>query len=75
MIIGALGAILPITFTVFGYIMLYHQLDGVLFSQLFELVPPHPFVLWLSLILLGIGIVVGLIGSFMSVTKYLRWKR
>ena len=41
MIIGALGAILPITFTVFGYIMLYHQLDGVLFSQLFELVPPR----------------------------------
>ena len=33
--------------------------------------PPHPFVLQLSLILLGIGMVVGLIGSFMSVTKYL----
>ena len=75
MIIGALGAIIPILFTVFGYIFLYDKLGGVLFSEMFKLTPPHPFVLQLSLILLGIGMVVGLIGSFMSVTKYLRWKR
>ena len=48
---------------------------GVLFSEMFKMTPPHPFVLQLSLILLGIGMAVGLIGSFMSVTKYLRWKR
>ena len=75
MIIGALGAIIPILFTVFGYIFLYDKLGGVLFSEMFKLTPPHPFVLQLSLVLLGIGMAVGLIGSFMSVTKYLRWKR
>ena len=75
MIIGALGAIIPILFTIFGYIFIYDKLGGVLFSEMFKMTPPHPFVLQLSLILLGIGMVVGLIGSFMSVTKYLRWKR
>lgn len=75
MIIGALGSIIPILITIFGYIFLYNKLGGILFSDLFKLVVPHPFVLYLSLVLLGIGMLVGLIGSFLSVTKYLRWKR
>lgn len=74
-IIGALGSIIPILITVFGYIFLYNKLGGILFSELFKLIPPHPFVINISLILLGIGVLVGLIGSFLSVTKYLRWKR
>ena len=75
MTILTLLAIIPILFTIFGYILIYDKLGGVLFSEMFKMTPPHPFVLQLSLILLGIGMVVGLIGSFMSVTKYLRWKR
>ena len=59
MIIGALGAIIPILFTIFGYIFIYDKLGGVLFSEMFKMTPPHPFVLQLSLILLGIGMVVG----------------
>lgn len=74
-IIGAIGAIIPILATVFGYIFLYQQFNGVLVSKLFIMVPPHPFVLYVSLMLLGVGMLVGLVGSFLSVTKYLRWKR
>ncbi len=75
MIIGALGAIIPIAITVYGYIYLYNMTGGVVISSMFQLIPPHPYVLYLSLALLLIGIIVGLIGSFFSVTKYLRWKR
>ena len=75
MIIGALGSLIPIILTVFGYIFIYNKLGGKMFSEMFQLIPPHPFVLYLSGILIAIGMVVGLIGSFMSVTKYLRWKR
>ena len=32
---------------------------GCCFSEMFKMTPPHPFVLQLSLILLGIGMVVG----------------
>lgn len=75
MIIGILGSIIPIILTVFGYIYIYKVLGGVVISNMFVLYPPHPFVLYLGAILLVIGILVGLIGSFFSVNKYLRWKR
>ncbi|MEG0077513.1 permease-like cell division protein FtsX [Anaerorhabdus sp.] len=75
MIIGALGAIIPIFATIFGYIFAYSKLNGILISSMFIMIPPHPFVLQISLLLLVVGMLVGLIGSFLSVTKYLRWKR
>jgi len=75
MIIGFLGAIIPVVLSIFGYICLYDKLGGVWLSELLVMVEPHPFVLFLSLLLTGIGMTVGLVGSFFSVTKYLRWKR
>lgn len=75
MIIGFLGSLLPIAFTVFGYIYLFKSLNGVLFSNLFVMIEPHPFVIYISLALLALGMFVGLVGSFLSVTRYLRWKR
>lgn len=74
-IIGILGAIIPIAASVFGYIYLYNSLGGIVISNMFRLLPPHPFVLYLALTLLLIGSVVGFVGSFLSVNKYLRWKR
>jgi len=74
-VIGILGSVIPIIISIFGYIYLYKVLDGVLLSEVFPLIPPHPFVLQLSLALLILGIVVGYIGSYISVTRYLRWKR
>lgn len=74
-IIGALGAIIPIAATIFVYIYAYTKLGGVVISNMFVMLPPHPFVLQVSGVLLGVGMLVGLIGSFLSVTKYLRWKR
>ncbi len=74
-IIGILGSIIPILLTVYGYIYLYRVTGGYLISNLFSLIPAHPFVLRVSLLLLLTGVAVGLIGSFFSVNKYLRWKR
>jgi cell division transport system permease protein len=42
---------------------------------MFTLIPAKPFALYAALVLLGLGVLVGLIGSFFSVNKYLRWKR
>ena len=74
-IIGVLGSVVPILLTIFGYIYLYDLLGGALLTDVFTLLPPHPFVLELSLGLLVLGVIVGFIGSYISVTKYLRWKR
>ena len=75
MCIGILGSILPILLTIFGYKFIYEALDGVLLIAMFKLQEVYPFVFYVSLTLLGTGIVVGIIGSLLAVNKYLRWKR
>ncbi len=74
-IIGIVGSIIPIILMVFGYSYIYNESGGILMSKIFVLQPVYPFVLQLAGLLLGIGVVVGFIGSFFSVTRYLRWKR
>ena len=45
---------------------------GKLFSPLIKLVSPTPYVYMLSLILVGIGALVGMIGSASAVKRYLK---
>ena len=71
--IGMLGSIIPIILSVYGYTSLYNFFKGKLFgSSLAKLVPPTPFMYYISLVLLAIGIVVGMIGSYRAVKKYLK---
>lgn len=72
MILGFLGAIIPIIIVIYGYFVLYNHLGGELYSSLLKLVSPEPFVYIVSLIVLIIGIVVGMIGSYQAVRKYLK---
>lgn len=73
-IIGVMGAIVPIGLIIYGYYRLYQMTNGVL-AGVFALVPVMPFVVYLGLALLGIGVVVGFLGSYISVCKYLRYTR
>ena len=71
--IGMLGSIIPIILSVYGYTSLYNFFKGKLFgSSLAKLVPPTPFMYYISLLLSAIGIVVGMIGSYRAVRKYLK---
>lgn len=69
--LGVLGAIIPIGVTIYGYYELYTRFNGQLFSQDI-LAKPIPFIYYICLILLGIGIVVGMYGSWRAVRKYLK---
>ena len=73
-IIGILGSIIPISLVIYGYIKLFNMTNGVL-AGVMSLVPIYPFTLYLGLALLALGIVVGFIGSYISVCKYLRLTR
>lgn len=75
MIIGLIGAILPILLTIFGYKYLFELTGGFLFTRLFSLVAVTPLVYEISGILALIGIFVGALGSIFSVGKFLRWTR
>lgn len=71
--IGFLGAVIPIVIMAYGYNSLYNYLGGQLFTaSLGKLVAPYPFILWSSGILLVIGLVVGMFGSYRAVKKYLK---
>ena len=71
--IGILGSIIPIILMIYGYTSLYNYFDGKLFgSSLAMLIEPYPFIYLSSLLLLGIGIVVGMFGSYSAVKKHLK---
>lgn len=75
MIIGLIGAILPCVLSYFGYHYLYTSMGGRLFSNVFALQPISPFVFQIMGVLVISGMLVGMIGSLISTTRYLHWKR
>ena len=72
MVLGLMGSIIPILLIIYGYFAMYNHFDGQLYSPLIQLIKPEPFIYYLSLIVLAIGIVVGMIGSYHAVKKYLK---
>lgn len=75
MLIGMIGAVLPMILTAVGYNFIYQGLNGTFVSSMFVMQPPHPFATWICLILLVSGALVGILGSLHAVNKYLRWNR
>ena len=73
--IGILGSLFPVLLLAIGYSHLYNILGGKLFTNLLSMAPSLPLAFQVSLALVGIGTAVGLIGSFLSVSRYLRFKR
>ena len=71
--LGFLGAVIPVITIIYGYTSLYNFFDGKLFSSaLAKLIEPNPFVYLSSLLLIIIGILVGMFGSWQAVKKYLK---
>lgn len=71
--IGVIGSIIPIILMSYGYKSFYDYMGGQLFSSsLGKLVAPYPFILYSSILLLVIGLIVGMFGSYRAVRKYLK---
>ena len=71
--LGLIGSVVPIIITIYGYNSLYDFFDGRLFnSALAKLINPTPFVYLSSLLLMIIGILVGMFGSWRAVRRYLK---
>lgn len=71
-ILGFLGSIIPILISCYGYVILYDKMGGILFTEVISLVKPETILLNLSLILVGIGVLVGAFGSYKAVRRYLK---
>lgn len=72
LILGFLGSIIPVAVTLYGYDALYNHFSGQLFSPFFKLVKSEQIIYLVSLILLVLGVVVGMIGSYRAVRKHLK---
>ncbi len=70
--LGIIGSIIPILVTIYGYVFFYDKMGGVMFTNIISLIKPYNFVFYVSAILLCIGAVVGMFGSYRSVRKYLK---
>ena len=70
--LGLLGSLIPIGVTIYGYNALYNYVNLESISPFLQLASPVPFIYYISLILLGIGTIVGMFGSANSVRKYLK---
>src|SRR5574344_90887 len=70
--LGIIGSIIPILITLYGYIITYDHFGGYLFSHMIELVTPVNLLPLTSLVLVIIGGVVGMLGSWHAVRKYLK---
>ena len=69
-IIGIFGSIVPVALLIYGYYRLYTYTNGVV-AGVITLVPIMPFVLYLGGALMAVGVIVGFIGSYISVCRFL----
>jgi len=70
LIIGIIGAIFPILFTMIGYNLAYRMTGGFFGIHIFQLAPPTPLVYQVGFTMGVISIIVSLLGSLFAVTKY-----
>lgn len=69
--LGLLGSIIPIVVISILYVQLYNTLAPKLQGEIFQLLD-KPFIFEVDLLILVMGVVIGIWGSFMSVRKFLK---
>jgi len=72
LLLGTFGAIIPVSVLGFGYHRFYETIGQNTGLEFFDFLPTFPLVLQIGILLLGIGALVGVWGSIMSVRKFLR---
>ena len=71
---GIIGAFFSLLLSISAYLYIYSSSGGVVLG-VFTLLNPMPYMLLVAGIVLGVGVLSGVIGSFISVTKSLRHYR
>ncbi|MFJ6412339.1 cell division protein FtsX [Terribacillus saccharophilus] len=72
LLLGVLGAIVPVALVLGGYYYLSNNLTDNISIGFVEILPYAPFAFQLAAILLAIGAIIGVWGSVMSVRKFLK---
>ena len=70
---GLFGAVLPIIIVDVGYAIVYRSFTYANGASGYTLYANMPFLFWLDLMLAGIGIVIGALGSVISMRRFLKF--
>lgn len=74
MLIGLLGAVIPILVSTVGYTFFYQE-QSVNFTNMFALVHPDSVIWKVAGVIVLVGVSVGAVGSLFTVSRRLRWTR
>ncbi|PYZ92831.1 cell division protein FtsX [Salipaludibacillus keqinensis] len=72
LLLGTFGAIIPVSVLAYGYHRFYETIGENTGLDFFEFLPTYPLIIQTAILLLGIGAIVGVWGSVMSVRKFLK---
>lgn len=70
--IGLLGSIVPVLIMVFGYNQVYRWVNPSLLRSNYSLLAPDTFTWQICLLMVVVGVVIGSIGSVMSMRRFLK---
>lgn len=70
--LGIIGSIIPVVVTIWGYALTFDKLGGRFMTKYFYLIEALPFTLYISGILIAIGAIVGMFGSYITVRRHLK---
>ncbi|GAA0359896.1 permease-like cell division protein FtsX [Alkalibacterium iburiense] len=71
-LIGFIGALIPVSIISYIYLSGFESIMNYLSGTYFSLLPPNPYLLLIVALLLTIGVVIGSIGSSLSIRKFLK---
>ncbi|EXJ23581.1 Cell division protein FtsX [Alkalibacterium sp. AK22] len=71
-LIGFIGALIPVTAISYVYLTGFDRVMEFLYGTYFGLLEPNPFLIQLVVLLLAIGVLIGSIGSSLSIRKFLK---
>ena len=72
MFLGIIGSIIPIIVLVYSYNWVYKNFHGKILTDIIDVISPSFVLFKTCMIVLGIGTVVGMLGSALAVRKYLK---
>lgn len=72
MFLGIIGSIIPIIVLIYSYNWVYKNFHGKILTDIIDIISPSFVLLKTCLIVLGIGTIVGMLGSSLAVRKYLK---
>ncbi|MDA9430064.1 Cell division protein FtsX [Enterococcus mundtii 1A] len=71
--IGLIGAIIPVLILTFGYQEIYRLLNPTLLRSNYSLIQPQDIVWKIDALMAGIGVIIGSLGSIISMRRFLKF--